>query len=202
MAPRGVIFRTLNPGLPSLPDFKAGMAVTLALSLDGRTLLALTSGFKPNLDASGNVDPVTSNEYVFVYDVSDQHPAQTEVLPIEANAFDGLACRPDGKELYVSGGPDDLVHVFARGSGGWTESSSIPLNHNGVGLGLYGILPVVAGLAVSSGTLIFTCAEATVEHKIVLYVHVGAARFLLFCPSCAIRALPGGNCRIGGYSAP
>ena len=150
MAPRGVEFQTLNPGLPSLPDFKAGMAVTLALSPDGRTLLVLTSGFNQNLDASGNVDPATSNEYVFAYDVSGRDPAQAQVLPIQANAFDGLAWRPDGKEFYVSGGHDDLVHVFTEGSGGWIETSSIPLNHNGVGLGLYGILPVVAGLAVTA----------------------------------------------------
>jgi DNA-binding beta-propeller fold protein YncE len=150
LAPRGVVFQTLNPGLPSLPEFKADMAVTLALSPDGRSLLALTSGFNQNLDASGNVDPATSNEYVFVYDVSGRQPVETQVLQIQTNAFDGLVWRPDGKEFYVSGGPDDLVHVFAQGTGGWTESPSIPLNHNGVGLGLYGILPVVAGLAVTA----------------------------------------------------
>lgn len=149
LATRGVVFQTLNPGLHSLPDFKAGMAVTLALSPDGRTLLALTSGFNQNLDGNGNVDPTTSNEYVFVYDVSSGRPKQTQVLQIQTNAFDGLVWRPDGKEFYVSGGPDDLVHVFVRGSGGWSEGSAIPLNHNGVGLGLYGILPVVAGLDVT-----------------------------------------------------
>ena len=149
LLPRGVVFQTLNPGLPTLPDFKAGMAVTLALSPDGKTLLALTSGFNQNLDASGKVDPATSNEYVFVYDVSRGTPAQSQVLQIRTNAFDGLAWRPDGKEFYVSGGPDDLIHVFVKQGGKWTESSSVPLNHNGVGLGLYGILPVVAGLDVT-----------------------------------------------------
>src|SRR5215469_10060954 len=99
LAPRGTVFQTLNPGLPSLPDFKAGMAVTLALSPDGQTLLALTSGFNQNLDAGGNVDPATSNEYVFVYDVSRNQTVQTQVLQIQINAFDGLAWRPDGKEF-------------------------------------------------------------------------------------------------------
>ena len=149
LLPRGVVFHDLNPGLPSLPEFKAGMAVTLALSPNGRILLALTSGFNQNLDANGNVDPETSNEYVFVYDVSGGKPVQAQVLQIHTNAFDGLAWRPDGKEFYVSGGPDDLVHVFADRNGKWGESSTIPLNHNGVGLGLYGILPVVAGLDVT-----------------------------------------------------
>src|SRR5215469_13633747 len=82
-APRGIVFQTLNPGLPSLPEFKAGMAVTLALSPDGKTLLALTSGFNQNLDASGNVDPASSNEYVFVYDVSRNQTVQTQVLQIQ-----------------------------------------------------------------------------------------------------------------------
>lgn len=150
LAPRGVVFQALNPGLPTLPDFKAGMAATTVLSPDGRTLLALTSGFNQNLDASGNVDPATSNEYVFVYDVSGKQPQQTQVLQIVTNAFDGLAWRPDGQEFYVSGGPDDLVHVFRSQDGMWMEGPPISLNHGGVGLGLFGILPLAAGLDVTS----------------------------------------------------
>jgi len=150
LLPPGVVFQTLNPGLPTLLDFKAGMAVTLAISPSGNTLLALTSGFNQNRDTNGNVDPATSNEYVVVYDVSRARPVQTQVLEIKTNAFDGLVWRPDGREFYVSGGPDDLIHVFVEQGGKWTESSSVPLNHNGVGLGLYGILPVVAGLDVTN----------------------------------------------------
>jgi DNA-binding beta-propeller fold protein YncE len=149
LAPRGVTFQDLNPGLPTLPDFKAGMAVTTALSPDGHTLLVLTSGFNQNLDANGSVDPTTSNEYVFVYDVSAGQPKKAQVLQIQTNAFDGLAWNPSGQEFYVSGGPDDLVHVFRAQSGAWSEAAPVPLDHGGIGLGLGGILPVAAGLGVT-----------------------------------------------------
>jgi transposase len=85
-APRSVSFQALNPGLSTLPDFKAGMAVSTALSPDGHTLLVLTSGFNQNLDAGGNVDPAVSNEYVFVYDVTAKRPVQKQVLQIKTNA--------------------------------------------------------------------------------------------------------------------
>jgi hypothetical protein len=55
-------------------NYLVDMTVTTALSPDGKTLLILTSGFNQNLDANGNVDPNTSNEYVFVFDVSGQTP--------------------------------------------------------------------------------------------------------------------------------
>jgi DNA-binding beta-propeller fold protein YncE len=126
------------------------MAVTSALSPDGNTLLILTSGFNQNLDATGNVDPNTSNEYVFVFDVTGPSPRQVQVIQIATNAFDGLAWSPTGNAFYVSGGPDDLIHAFHRGAGGlWQEGSAIPLNHNGQALGWNGIIPVVAGLDVT-----------------------------------------------------
>lgn len=90
LAAPGATFQALNPGLPSLPDFLADMAVATALSPDGNTLLILTSGFNQNLNASGKVDRNTSNEYVFVFDVSGATPHQAQVIQIEASAFDGL----------------------------------------------------------------------------------------------------------------
>jgi YVTN family beta-propeller protein len=146
LATPGSTLQALNPGLPTLPDFEAGMAVTTALSPDGHTLLTLTSGFNQNLDGRGNVDPATSNEYVFVFDVSEGQPKQSQVLKIQTNAFDGLVWNPDGREFYVSGGPDDLVHVFAWSDGKWVEGATIPLGHHGVGLGLGDMLPVAAGM--------------------------------------------------------
>jgi len=113
----GTTFQFLNPGLPTLPDFRVGMAVTSALSPDGCTLLILTSGFNQNLDATGSVDPNTSNGYVFVFDVTGRAPRQEQVIQIVTNAFDGLAWNPTGNAFYVSGGPDDLIHVFNRGAG-------------------------------------------------------------------------------------
>src|SRR6516165_1027033 len=91
LAEPGTTFQFLNPGLPTLPDFRVDMAVTSALSPDGNTLLILTSGFNQNLDATGNVDPNTSNEYVFVFDVTGPSPRQVQVIQIATNAFDGLA---------------------------------------------------------------------------------------------------------------
>ena len=91
LAEPGTTFQFLNPGLPTLPDFRVDMAVTSVLSPDGGTLLILTSGFNQNLDATGNVDPNTSNEYVFVFDVTGPSPRQVQVIQIATNAFDGLA---------------------------------------------------------------------------------------------------------------
>jgi DNA-binding beta-propeller fold protein YncE len=151
LAAPGATFQALNPGLPSLPGFLADMAVTTALSPDGNTLLILTSGFNQNLNASGKVDRNTSNEYVFVFDVSGATPHQAQVIQIEANAFDGLTWNPSGNQFYVSGGPDDLIHVFSRKPNGtWQEGRFISLNHNGQALGWNGIIPVVAGIEVTN----------------------------------------------------
>jgi WD40 repeat protein len=121
LAAHGTIFRPLNPGLASLPTFNADMAVTTAISPDGKTLLILTSGYNQNNDSNGNVDPAASNEYVFVFDVSSHTPWQTQVLQIAVSAFDGLTWSPSGKEFYVSGGPDDLIHVFDKTGDTWQE---------------------------------------------------------------------------------
>lgn len=150
LAPTGTTVQYLNPELPALPDFLVDTTVTTALSPDGKTLLILTSGFNQNLHVNGNVDPSSSNEYVFVFDVSGQTPRQAQVIQIVANAFDDLAWNPSGRTFYVSGGPDDLVHVFnADARGTWQEGTTIPLNHNGVANGWNGIIPVAAGLDVT-----------------------------------------------------
>ena len=143
----GSIFQALNPGLASDPTFTAGQAVTTAVSPDGKTLLILTSGFNSQNDASGNPDPAQSNEYVFVFDITGQTPVKRQVLQVP-NAFDGLAWNPNGKEFYVSAGPDDAVLVFDLAGANWIKVASISLGHaNGVGLGVN--TPMVAGLSVS-----------------------------------------------------
>jgi DNA-binding beta-propeller fold protein YncE len=149
LAAKGTVLQPLNPRLSILPNFVASMAVASAVSLDGNTLLVLTAGYNQNYDANGNTIPDASNEYVFVYDISSHTPRQIQVLPITVNAFEGLVWNPNGREFYVSGGPDDLVHVFARTAGSWTEGTPVPLNHNGQGLGLYGITPITAGMAIT-----------------------------------------------------
>ncbi|HVP62676.1 MAG TPA: beta-propeller fold lactonase family protein [Myxococcaceae bacterium] len=139
----GSTFTQLNPGLPGLPGFTAGQAVSTALSPDGKTLLVLTSGFNRWADASGNGIPQDSNEYVFVFEVSGRTAVQKQALQIP-NTYDGIVFAPDGSRFYVSGGVDDDVHVFARSGGGWAEDGApIALNHPpGNGLLPFGFPPL------------------------------------------------------------
>ena len=143
----GSTFHRLNPGLSGFPNFVIGQAVTTAVSPNGKTLLILTSGYNLNNDAAGNQVNSASTEYVFVFDISVNPPVQTQVLQVP-NTFNGMAWNPNGKEFYVSGGPDDAVLVFDLSGAVWTQAASISLGHaNGVGLGT--ITPMVAGLSVS-----------------------------------------------------
>jgi YVTN family beta-propeller protein len=149
----GSIFQPLNPGLPFDPSFTVGQAVTTALSPDGTTLLILTSGYNSQNFTSGpnegSTNPAESNEYVFVYNVTGRQPLLQQVLQIP-NAFDGLAWHPSGKEFYVSGGTDDDVHIFVKGSTGYSEDAKSPiLLHTGF---LNPLLPgpAAAGIAVTA----------------------------------------------------
>ena len=146
-AAKGSTFQPLSPDLVGHPDFVVGQAVTTAISPDGNTLLILTSGFNSQNDASGNVDPAQSNEYIFIYDIPGPAPLKLQVLQIR-NAFDGLAWNPNGKEFYVSGGPDDAVHIFDKSGSVWAKAASVSLGHTqGLGLGFH--TPTAAGLAVT-----------------------------------------------------
>lgn len=143
----GSIFETLNPELPNFPDFAAGQAVSTATSPDGNSLLVLTSGYNLMNDARGEPDKASSNEYVFVYDISGSKPQKKQALQIP-NSFMGLAWNPGGKEFYVSGGGNDNVHVFREEGGKWAEvSPPIPMGHSW-GLGVK-TKPVVAGVGIS-----------------------------------------------------
>src|SRR5215467_4592567 len=153
-APHSVLL-PLKPGTADHPDFALGQGVTAALSPDGRQLLVLTSGY--NLEARGRKSG--SNEYVLVYDVTRPQPVRLQALPIP-NSFCGLVWNPSGQEFYVSGGPDDKVYVFARGSkdSGFAQSAAISLGHP-YGLGLLSNAsapsnaaapkPIAAGIAVN-----------------------------------------------------
>jgi len=144
----GSSFTSLNPGLPTLPDFTAGQAVSTALSPNGKILLILTSGYNRNYDAAGRLMPAESNNYIFLYDVSTIPPRKLQVLQVR-DTFDGIAWSPDGREFYVSGGVDDNVHVIVSAGNGWQESSApIPLGHV-TGLGIH-VRPMAAGLAVDA----------------------------------------------------
>ena len=147
-AASGSRFSVLNPNLPGSPEFTAGQAVSTAVSPDGNTLLILTSGYNIRYDASGNLTPQESNEYVFVYDITTQPPRKMQVLQV-ATAFNGLAWNPSGNEFYISGGEQDVVHVFARQGAVWAEAGApVRLGH-AAGLGL-GVPPEVAGIGVNA----------------------------------------------------
>lgn len=151
---RGALFQTLNPDLPTRPDFVAGQAVTSVTSPDGKTLLVLTSGFNRNNGPTGARVPGESNEYVFVYDISGQTPVKRQVLQVP-NTFVGMAWHPAGKEFYVSGGRDDNVRIYAQVAGAWAEVAAVALGHAPTGAGNLGGLsinnrPNAAGLAVNA----------------------------------------------------
>jgi YVTN family beta-propeller protein len=141
-AARGAKFQALNPDLPNYPAFRAGEAVTTAISPDGKTLLILTSGYNLLHDSTGHRDLAAVDEYVFVYDVSGGQVVKHQVLQIP-NTFDGITWNPGGDEFYVSGGRDDVVHVFGRAGSRWERvGAPIALGHT-TGLGL--LLPAAEG---------------------------------------------------------
>ncbi len=148
MAARGAAFVPLNPELSGMPSFVAGQPVTTAVSPDGATLLVLTSGYNRMDDASGREIKADSNEYVFVFDVSQGQPRKLQALEVP-NTFDGIAWNPNGEEFYVAGGVDDDVHVFAKQDGKWAEAGpAIKLGHaHGLGID---VKPEAAGIGVTA----------------------------------------------------
>ncbi|MEO6147743.1 MAG: hypothetical protein ABIT70_12000, partial [Sulfuriferula sp.] len=143
----GARFERMNPDLPTLPNFQVGQAVSTDLSPDGNTLLILTSGYNRNWNPQGKIDPATSSEYIFVYDVKGAIPIKRQVLEVP-DTFSGIAWQPDGQQFYVAGGVDDNVHRYAMTKGKWAEiGPAIALGH-AKGLGM-DIRPMAAGLAVS-----------------------------------------------------
>jgi DNA-binding beta-propeller fold protein YncE len=123
----------LLPGFP-IPNYTPDGAESTAISPDGKALLILTSGYNYNDDSSGNYDPHTSGEFVFVYDISKPStPVATQVVFLgNERAFDGIVWSPDGTKFYVAGGADDVVYTFTKSDGQWTQSGTpINLNHNG-----------------------------------------------------------------------
>ena len=153
LAAPGSTFVTMNPGLPSLPNYLAGQPMTTSLSPNGKTLLVLTSGYNLLNGPDGKNLAAAGNEYVFIYDVSTNKLIPLGAVPLPA-AFAGLAWNPSGAEFYVSGGAGDLVFVITLGASGPALGGTIMLKHPtspttlGPGLGL-GQPSIVAGLAVN-----------------------------------------------------
>jgi YVTN family beta-propeller protein len=148
----------LDPHVPGHPQLRAMGAV--ALVSDGRRLALLTSGYNRTFEASGERVDAASQEHVFVYDLPDEGPpVERAVMPVP-NSFGGLAFGPEGR-LYVGGGPDDDVHVFAESEklGRWLEIlPALALGHLQLPSGLGGIGrkegPFAAGLALVGARLV------------------------------------------------
>lgn len=151
-AARGAAFHELNPGLADHPAYRVDHAASTAISPDGQTLLVLTSGYDRLDDAKGHRIDSASDEYVFVYDISQGMPRKTQVIKV-ANTFLGIAWNPKPKSgrptFYVSGGVDDDIHAYTLRDGQYVASGApIKLGHTR-GNGLGKVRPMAAGLSVS-----------------------------------------------------
>ncbi|HTJ26311.1 MAG TPA: alkaline phosphatase family protein [Candidatus Limnocylindria bacterium] len=143
----GSVYLPLSTGLRPDTSADAAEAVTTALSPDGTTLLVLTSGYNMDFSTTSGqpitypvLDPVTGKptttttpkaEWVFVYDVRSGLPKKLQQINIP-NTYDGLVWDPSGSRFYVSGGGDDRVYVYKKGSGGAyaADAPFILLGHN------------------------------------------------------------------------
>jgi YVTN family beta-propeller protein len=186
----GAVVAALEPDLPGHPGFVAGQPVSIARSPDGKTALVLTSGYNRSFDVRGQLDPVASSEYVFVYDLSSFPPVKRQVLQL-ANTFGGIAWHPAGTTFYVSGGVDDVLHEYHRDAvtGRFAEvTPAITLGHaHGLGLD---VAPMAAGVAIdATGT---RAAVANLENDSVTLVDLAARRVVT-----ELDLRPGGG-RAGG----
>jgi len=182
-AARGSVFERLNPHIPSRPTYTVGQAETSLVSPDGRTMLVLTSGFNLNATPTGTVDPLTSTEFVFVFDISSGTPQQLQALPVP-NTFSGIAWAPNSQSFYVGGGQNDNIHTFTLGTGGFAETGTpIALNDTAYGVaqpagnGLFSIpglgvatTPLNGGMAVTADGSTLIVAE--LENDLLNYVNL------------------------------
>ena len=153
--------QVLNPGLANYPNFVAGEAVKAVVSPDGTTLAVLTAGMNSLYNPAGNVDPVASTQFLFLYDIkgpNKKSPALKQVIQ-QLNAHVGLVWAPNSQTLYAAGGCDDAVYVYGNNGSSFVSRGTISLGHapngcvsnpaNRTGLGM-GVEPNVAGLAISA----------------------------------------------------
>ncbi|MBI3785968.1 MAG: beta-propeller fold lactonase family protein [Deltaproteobacteria bacterium] len=185
LAPQGSQFEPLDTGMIVNGDpWLAGHAVTTVVSPDGNTLLVLTSGYNRVFNAASNslttFDPLQSNEYVFVYDISTNTPIKKQVLQIPTTyngiVFDpspdpSVPGNPAGTHFYVTGCAQDVVHTFTLNAATemWAEDllpngkpALLPLSH-GAGVGL----PVIDSGAkpVNAQVFVYPCAAGVAISK-------------------------------------
>ncbi|MGA2183418.1 MAG: bifunctional YncE family protein/alkaline phosphatase family protein [Bryobacteraceae bacterium] len=168
LAPPGSQFVTLNPHLADNPDWLASQAMSTAVSPDHKTLLVLTSGYNRVYILGVPAPPYPwygpdSNEYVFVYDISNPTPVFRQAVQIP-NTYSGIVFDPSGTHFYVAGGENDNVHTVTLTGGTWVEElpAKLAMNHRlGIGLNIQpngalavnsqvGVYPCAAGVAISN----------------------------------------------------
>jgi YVTN family beta-propeller protein len=156
----GSMLLQLDPHVAGYPRVRAMGAVALTVDEQRRRLALLTSGYNRIFDATGERVEAASQEHVFVYDLPGEGPPVERAVLSVPNSFGGLAFGSEGR-LYVAGGPDDEVHVFAESDqrGRWSEIlPAVALGHLHLETGLGGIGrkegPFAAGLAPAGGRLV------------------------------------------------
>jgi DNA-binding beta-propeller fold protein YncE len=142
-----VVTDTYNPQVAPV-EWMAGQAVGTAVNSNLKLLAVLTSGFNRVFhEAFPFFDPASSNEYVFLYDISSGAPIFKQAIPIP-NAYHGLAWDPvpGNNALYVSGGMGDApfgtdpvpypanaipngdnVHIITLQNGTWAPTAELDL---------------------------------------------------------------------------
>ena len=145
-----VVTDTYNPNVAPV-EWMAGQAVNTAVNPNLNLLAVLTSGFNRIYhEAFPFFDPLYSNEYVFIYDISSGTPVFKQAIPIP-NAYHGLAWDPvkGNNALYVSGGMGDApfgtdpipytvdgvpatnngdnVHIITLQNGVWAPAAELDL---------------------------------------------------------------------------
>ncbi len=159
----GSTFSVLSPtiaeytsAVANYPNFKPDGAIASTLSPDGTTLAVMTSGYNTLNNASGDLLPTPKgsgitpgSEFIVLYNVTTPgSPVMIQTLR-PPNTFVGLLFGANSQTLYVSGGNDDQVIVYAKSNGTWAQSTKIALNHEYTGNGI-GQYPQAGGLALSS----------------------------------------------------
>lgn len=140
LAASGAVLQTLDPHLPAHPDFRAGGAISMAVSPDRQRLVVMTSGFNklfkplpPSANSYRARKPVVDagDEYLFLYDISGSAAAAPKPLQVVKlpQSFPSLAFSPDGKKLYASGGAADGIFVFVMRDGRLAANGTIALGH-------------------------------------------------------------------------
>jgi DNA-binding beta-propeller fold protein YncE len=140
-------FEPLTARTGPFPDYVADGAAAIAVSPDGREMLVLTSGYNRYNGPDGKIVPKQSTQYVFRYAIGPEGARWLQTLQV-TNSYSGVAWLPNGQGFVVGGGVDDVVHVFQKAEGDFSETGTpIPLGHK-VGVGP-GVQPQAAGVAVS-----------------------------------------------------